>query len=79
MFRNTDAGAILLLVVLLPHAAAAAASEPLPSWQAGDAKHSIIGFVTAVTGSSDRDYVPPGERTLWSEKPVCFQRLFSFD
>jgi hypothetical protein len=73
--------------MLLQHAVAMAAPDPLPSWQAGDTKNSIISFVTAVTDKDGPDYVPPAERiatldndgTLWSEKPVYFQLLFAME
>lgn len=65
---------------------AAAVDDPLPSWNEGAAKRSIIAFVTRVT-SEGRDFVPPQERvavfdndgTLWSEQPVYFQIAFAFD
>ena len=57
------------------------ADDPLPSWNDGEAKRSIIDFVAAVTAEGGSDYVAPGERiatfdndgTLWSEKPFYFQ------
>ncbi len=60
---------------------------PLPSWNEGAAKASIIEFVQAVTDKSSPDYVQPDERiatfdndgTLWSERPVYFQLLFAID
>jgi len=60
---------------------------PLPSWNEGAAKASIIEFVQAVTDKSSSDYVQPDERiatfdndgTLWSERPVYFQLLFAID
>ena len=88
MFSKKYAGTVLLLILLcVQHTVSAAATDPLPSWQAGEAKNSIISFVTAVTDKSGPDYVPPGERiatfdndgTLWSEKPVYFQLLFAID
>lgn len=61
--------------------------DPLPSWNKGAAKTSIIEFVQAVTDKSSPDYVAPAERiatfdndgTLWSERPVYFQLLFAID
>ena len=64
-----------------------AAGDPLPAWNDGAAKQSIIDFVTAVTDAAGADYVPPEERiatfdndgTLWSEQPAYFQLLFAID
>jgi hypothetical protein len=64
-----------------------AQTYPLPSWNNGDAKKSIIEFVTKVTKNGGPEFVPPMERiavfdndgTLWSEKPFYFQGLFVFD
>ena len=63
------------------------AVDPLPSWNDGVAKRSILDFVQRVTTQGGPDFVPPAERiatfdndgTLWSEKPVPFQLLFAFD
>lgn len=62
-------------------------SDPLPSWNDGNAKKSIIDFVTRVTTQGGMDFVPPAERiatfdndgTLWTEQPVYFQLAFAFD
>lgn len=65
----------------------AAGVDPLPSWNQGTARVSIIEFVSAVTDKSGPDFVPPAERiatfdndgTLWTERPVYFQLLFAID
>ncbi len=65
----------------------AMAADPLPSWNDGATKESIVKFVKRVTQKDGPDYVAPAERvavfdndgTLWSEKPVYFQLLFAFD
>jgi phosphoserine phosphatase len=65
----------------------AQATEPLPSWNDGPAKNSIIEFVRAVTDQSGKDFVKPAERiavfdndgTLWSEQPMYFELLFALD
>ena len=67
--------------------AATAAADPLPSWNDGPARSSIVDFVARVTQEDGPDFVPPPERiatfdndgTLWSEKPVPFQLLFALD
>jgi phosphoglycolate phosphatase-like HAD superfamily hydrolase len=60
---------------------------PLPSWNDGPAKRSIIEFVTKVTDAGGPDFIPAGERiavfdndgTLWAEQPMYFQAFFVFD
>ena len=54
-------------------------TDPLPSWNDGKTKQSIIEFVERVTTSGSPDFVPPEERiatfdqdgTLWCEQPVA--------
>lgn len=66
---------------------AATAADPLPSWQDGPAKQSILKFVAGVTREGAPTYVPLSERiatfdndgTLWSEQPLYFQFLFLLD
>ena len=65
----------------------AAAQDPLPAWNDGKAKQSIIEFVEKVTNEGTSDYVPESERiatfdndgTLWCEQPMYFQMIFAFD
>ena len=62
-------------------------SDPLPSWNEGNAKFSIINFVTRVSTAGSSDYVPVNERiavfdndgTLWCEMPVPVQAYFVND
>lgn len=62
-----------------------AVADPLPSWNEGAAKQTILTFVEAVTDSAATSYVPPQERiatfdndgTLWAEKPLYFQFYFT--
>lgn len=64
-----------------------AQANPLPSWNDGAAKRSIIEFVGRVTKEGGGDFVPPADRiavfdndgTLWAEQPFYFQGLFVFD
>jgi phosphoglycolate phosphatase-like HAD superfamily hydrolase len=77
---------ICLAMVFLV-AAAAQAGEPLPSWNDGKTKQSILAFVEKVTTPGSPDFVPPAERiaafdndgTLWSEQPMYFQLFFALD
>ncbi len=63
------------------------AADPLPSWNDGPAKQSIIDFVTKVTTPGSPDFVPVPERiatfdndgTLWCEKPLPVQLYFALD
>jgi phosphoserine phosphatase len=66
---------------------ASAQSDPLPSWNDGVAKTSILSFVARVTAPAGPDYVRPEERiavfdndgTLWAEQPIYFQVAFAID
>jgi len=63
------------------------AADPLPSWNDGAAKHSIVTFVEKVTREGSADFVPAAERiatfdndgTLWAEQPMYFQLIFALD
>ena len=63
------------------------AADPLPSWNEGPAKKSLLEFVAAVTDKNSKDYVEPAERiavfdhdgTLWVEYPLYTQIFFAFD
>ncbi len=65
----------------------AAVADPLPSWNDGDSKRSIVAFVDRITKEQTHDYVAPSERiatfdndgTLWSEQPIYFQFAFILD
>lgn len=68
-------------------AATASAQDHLASWNDGEARRSIVGFVTAVTTENGPDYVAPADRvavfdndgTLWSEQPMYVQLAFALD
>ena len=77
-------GAVISLCIT---ASVAAADDPLPSWNDGATKQSIIEFVTKVTAEGGPDYVKPEERvatfdndgTLWIEQPMYNQFVFALD
>ena len=67
--------------------AIARATDPLPSWNDGPTKQSILTFVEKVTTPESSNFVPVAERiatfdndgTLWSEQPMYFQLFFALD
>jgi phosphoglycolate phosphatase-like HAD superfamily hydrolase len=87
--------ALSTLLFVFPFALPALAADPstslgagpLPSWNDGKAKQSIIAFVEKVTKSGSPDFVRVRERiavfdndgTLWAEQPMYFQAFFVFD
>lgn len=64
-----------------------AAADPLPSWNDGAVKQSIVDFVARVTERDGPDFVAPEDRiatfdndgTLWVEKPIYTQFMFAID
>ena len=68
-------------------ASAFAQTDPLPSWNDGPVKTSIIEFVHRTTTQGAPDFVVPEQRvavfdndgTLWTEQPYYFQLAFAFD
>ncbi|SEM45810.1 Phosphoserine phosphatase [Pseudomonas sp. ok272] len=87
MTNLTSRSLKLLMTVALSLPLLAQAADPLPSWNEGPSKTSIITFVQAVTTEGSKDFVKPAERiavfdndgTLWAEKPFYFQLLFAID
>ena len=77
----------IILSVLLLSNMAYAIGDPLPSWNEGKTKQSIIAFVEKTTQEGSVDFVAPAERiavfdndgTLWSEQPVYVQLTFAID
>jgi phosphoglycolate phosphatase-like HAD superfamily hydrolase len=62
-----------------------AQNDPLPSWNSGAAKQSIVDFVNQTTDKTNPKYVEPGDRiatfdqdgTLWTEHPLYAQAMFA--
>ena len=86
--RRSFLGAIATVCALLAGCAVPVRSaDPLPSWNEGEAKQSIVAFVAKVTREGASGYVPPAERiavfdndgTLWSEQPAYVQLAFALD
>ena len=75
------------LVMFFAATTVAQTSDPLPSWNEGKTKQSIIKFVKDVTTAGSPHFVPVAERiavfdndgTLWSEQPMYFQLAFALD
>jgi len=73
--------------LVLGDLALAQTTDPLPSWNDGKAKQSIINFVTKVTKQGSPDFVPADKRiatfdndgTLWVEQPMYTQLFFALD
>ncbi len=79
--------AAVLVVLMLYGASAVAQTDPLPSWNDGPAKESIIAFVAEVTKQGGPNYVPPEDRiatfdqdgTTWVSHPLYVQAVFALD
>ncbi len=78
---------ILFRPVLPALEQARAQTDPLPSWNDGASKRSIVEFVSRITRPGGSDFVPPSERiatfdndgTLWVEHPMYVQLVFALD
>jgi len=76
-----------MLAIIVAFGTVASAEDPLPSWNDGPAKQSIIDFVGKVTKEGSPAFVPLPERiatfdndgTLWCEKPLPVQLYFALD
>jgi phosphoglycolate phosphatase-like HAD superfamily hydrolase len=63
------------------------AADPLPSWNEGNTKKSILRFVDEVTKEHGAKFVAPDERiatfdndgTLWVEQPIYTQLIFALE
>jgi phosphoglycolate phosphatase-like HAD superfamily hydrolase len=86
-FRKARGVLAACLVAWSCGGAGAQAADPLPSWNEGATKSSIVDFVGRVIKEGGADFVPMPERiatfdndgTLWAEQPVYFQVAFAFD
>ena len=72
-----------LLTALTLHGAV----DPLPSWNDGQTRQSILSFVADVTTPGAATFVPPAERiavfdndgTLWTEQPAYTEFYFALE
>jgi hypothetical protein len=86
-FRFGRAFAVALGVLWNAGAWAIAPSDPLPSWNDGPAKQTVLTFVKDVTDRSGPRYVDPMDRiatfdqdgTTWVEHPLYVQGMFALD
>ena len=84
---NPVRSTIVLVAIALGSFCISQAQDPLPSWNDGPAKKSIVAFVEKVTKAGSPDFVPVSERiavfdndgTLWCEKPLPVQLFFALD
>ena len=78
---------LIIIAVVANITTARQPTDPLPSWNEGQPKSSIIDFVRKTTDESSPDFIPIPDRiatfdndgTLWSEQPLYFQFLFAVD
>ncbi len=80
----------LTLIACNPKAETTVESEnidPLPSWNEGATKQSILDYVGKVTNPKNEHFIPIKDRiatfdndgNLWSEQPAYFQLFFAID
>jgi len=77
----------VVCAALLAAFTAAAQTDPLPSWNDGQTKQSVVEFVQKVTDNPSPDFVPPSERiatfdndgTLWPSHPMYTQLAFALE
>lgn len=78
---------LLTVTAMLLPSSPLLAQDPLPSWNEGAAKKSILSFVKKTTTQGSSDFVMPSKRiavfdndgTLWAEQPLYFQFVYVID
>ncbi len=78
---------LLLVALLLVGGCATVRTDPLPSWNDGAARQSIVDLVRQTTDASSPQFVPVERRivtfdqdgTLWVEQPMYTQVSFALD
>jgi phosphoserine phosphatase len=79
--------AVAIILVSVKPAAFAQVEDPLPSWNEGSNKESIVKFVRGVTTKGGSKFVSQANRiavfdndgTLWGEQPLYVQLMFLLD
>lgn len=87
IFKSLLTASTLLVAFTFSSTAITDTAEPLPSWNDGKSKQSIMEFVAKVTTQGSPDFVPIAERiatfdndgNLWAEQPMYFQLYFAID
>src|SRR6266516_2091468 len=85
--RKQNLLAVALASALAFTTTVARADDPLPSWNDGGAKQSIVDFVKATTETGGAKFVAPEERiatfdqdgTLWVEHPMYSKVMYCLD
>jgi phosphoglycolate phosphatase-like HAD superfamily hydrolase len=62
-------------------------TDPLPSWNEGDVKKSLIDYVSGAAANGGAGFIPASERiavfdndgTLWAEQPLYFQFFYCIE
>ena len=78
---------LFVTVFIILFSSVSNAEDPLPSWNDGPAKKSIIEFITEVTKEGGPNYVPLEDRiaafdqdgTTWVSHPIYAQAVFTLD
>ena len=76
MRRRSFIGGVIAASATLPVLPSWAQGDPLPSWNDGAAKQSIVDFVTRITTPGSRDWIVPPERIATFDNdgaPSAFQ------
>ena len=86
MIRRLVLG-VSLITLAVTASPSFAQSDPLPSWNDGASRRTILAFVSDVTKGGGPRFVPESDRfavfdndgTLWAEQPMCVQLAFALD
>src|SRR6266566_5146464 len=78
---------LAMVALVVGGATSAKAQDPLPSWNDGPAKQTILAFVKEATDKSAPKYVLPEDRittfdqdgTLWVEQPMYTQVMYCLE
>lgn len=87
LWSSVSAAAFAAAAFMFMGSQALQATDPLPSWNEGEAKQSILKFVAEATKKGGPGYLAPEDRiatfdndgTLWCEEPFYFQGMFALD
>jgi hypothetical protein len=85
--RRRMISSTLVVALLFAFGQVEAQTDPLPSWNDGQAKKSIVEFVQVTTTQGSPKFVPPADRiatfdqdgTLWVEQPMYSQVVYCLE